>query len=266
MTKLILIIKGFLIGIGKIIPGVSGSLLAISLHVYNEAITAINDLKTNPIKSISYLVPMGIGMMFAILLFSRLILFFLTRYYVLTMFFFIGLIAGSIPSLRKNVCLNKKVYKISFLLAFFLPFFLSIFSNSYQFLPTGNLMDFLILFLMGFLDATTMIIPGISGTATFMMMGWYNYYLFLFSNPFQNIFYTFLFGMGLLLGIFLISRFVAFGFSKHPDFFYTIIYGLLFNALVYLIGNVLLYVTLGLIFPSFMMFFLGFCIVLLFDH
>lgn len=41
MLKLFL--KGFIIGIGKIIPGLSGSLLAINFNVYERAIKAISN-------------------------------------------------------------------------------------------------------------------------------------------------------------------------------------------------------------------------------
>ena len=41
LQKLILFFKGFLIGIGKIIPGVSGSVLAISFGVYEESLKRI---------------------------------------------------------------------------------------------------------------------------------------------------------------------------------------------------------------------------------
>ena len=38
---MLLFLKGFIIGIGKIIPGVSGALLAINFHVYERLINAI---------------------------------------------------------------------------------------------------------------------------------------------------------------------------------------------------------------------------------
>ena len=42
-----LIIKGFIIGLGKIIPGVSGAVLAMMLNVYEPALIAIANIKTN---------------------------------------------------------------------------------------------------------------------------------------------------------------------------------------------------------------------------
>ena len=44
MNSLILFLKGFIIGLGKVIPGVSGSLLAISLGVYEKSLHAIQNL------------------------------------------------------------------------------------------------------------------------------------------------------------------------------------------------------------------------------
>ena len=38
-----LVIKGFLIGMAKIIPGVSGAVLAISLGIYDKCIKAITN-------------------------------------------------------------------------------------------------------------------------------------------------------------------------------------------------------------------------------
>ena len=47
MKKIVLVLKGLLIGIGKIIPGVSGGLIAISLNLYDKCIKAINNLFKN---------------------------------------------------------------------------------------------------------------------------------------------------------------------------------------------------------------------------
>ena len=43
-----LILKGIVIGIGKIIPGVSGSMLAISMGIYQKLIDSINNFFTSP--------------------------------------------------------------------------------------------------------------------------------------------------------------------------------------------------------------------------
>ena len=55
MNTIILFIKGLLIGIGKIIPGVSGAVLAIILKVYDDGIDAIVNFFYNPKKNILFL-------------------------------------------------------------------------------------------------------------------------------------------------------------------------------------------------------------------
>ena len=72
-----LLLKGFIVGIAKIIPGVSGAMLAISLGIYEDSIKAINNIFKNPIKSILYLTPIGIGVLMAITIFSKIIIYLL---------------------------------------------------------------------------------------------------------------------------------------------------------------------------------------------
>ena len=54
MENLFLFLKGLIIGLGKVIPGVSGSLLAILFHVYDEAILAFNHFFEDVFHHFSY--------------------------------------------------------------------------------------------------------------------------------------------------------------------------------------------------------------------
>ena len=53
-------IKGFIIGIGKIIPGVSGAMLATIMGVYDKSIFYICNFKNNIKTAIKYLFPIFI--------------------------------------------------------------------------------------------------------------------------------------------------------------------------------------------------------------
>ena len=165
-----LIIKGFFIGIGKIIPGVSGSLIAISLGVYEKAIEAIVTMKKNFKDNIFYLGQLALGLLISIIGFSNLIVFCLDRYYGYTMFLFIGLMMGNIPSSIKEIKKNTKKNYLYFFISILLVIFIYQFQFEKTFFPEKNLLDFLLVFLIGMLDAVTMIIPGVSGTALFMML------------------------------------------------------------------------------------------------
>ena len=54
--KLILIVKGMIIGIGQIIPGVSGGMLAITLGLYEKGINAISNLFSDLKGNIKFLI------------------------------------------------------------------------------------------------------------------------------------------------------------------------------------------------------------------
>ena len=59
--KLILVLKGVIIGVANIIPGVSGGALAITLGLYEKLITAVNTFFKDFKKNIMFLFPFGIG-------------------------------------------------------------------------------------------------------------------------------------------------------------------------------------------------------------
>ena len=94
-----LFIKGLIIGIGKIIPGVSGLVIAISFGLYEKGIDAINNYFGNVKENTKFLLVLGSGILLSIILMSNLIKILLNKYYFLTMLLFIGLISGGIPSL-----------------------------------------------------------------------------------------------------------------------------------------------------------------------
>ena len=102
MNFLLLIIKGLIIGIGKILPGVSGSVLAISLNVYEKSINAISNIFSDFKNNITYLGFLGFGIITSIFIGSKALLFLLDKYYFYTFSIIIGLIIGTIPTITKQ--------------------------------------------------------------------------------------------------------------------------------------------------------------------
>ena len=174
--KLTLVIKGFLIGVANIIPGVSGGTLAITLGIYEKLIGAISHFFKNLKENIKFIIPIGIGAFLSILLLSRVISFCLDKYTLATILFFIGLILGGIPLLNKKI---KGHYKnvsniIIFLLSFGFVIALSVLKgeNVVSF-ANMNIINYIMLFLVGVVAAATMIIPGVSGSFVLMLLGYY---------------------------------------------------------------------------------------------
>lgn len=212
LNTFILLLKGFVIGIGKIIPGVSGAMLAISFGLYEKCLYAITNFFKNIKENLKLLIPLGIGVVLAIVLGSKIIAFLLINFYLPTILLFIGLIIGGMPSFIKEVfnyrptIKRKFAFTICFLIVFLLAFIKI--DNQYFIYPNYKTA---IYFIMGLIDAATMIIPGISGTAIFMLLGVYEISLSLFSNLtsidsiINHLPLLIPFGSGLLIGILIVS-------------------------------------------------------------
>lgn len=238
MKSLILFLKGLIIGLGKIIPGVSGSVLAISLGVYEEAMHRVDTLFQNFKENLFYLIPLVIGIGLAVLLGSNVILYCLNHFYLFTMIFFVGLIIGTVPGLVKK---QKPKFSDWFIIALIF-FVLYYFYNGLtlpEFVPNDSILSYFYIILLGMIDAATTIMPGISGTATYMVLGSYNFILTLFANPFQNLFYSILFVIGLIVGILIMIKFVNFCFKKYPHQTWNFILAFLFSSVYFLILKVI---------------------------
>ena len=80
MKTLEYIFKGILIGIGKVIPGVSGSLIAYALGLYEPCIEAISNLFKNFKYNLYFLGKIALGILISIMLGSKIIDYFLTNH------------------------------------------------------------------------------------------------------------------------------------------------------------------------------------------
>lgn len=243
MKYIILIIKGMIIGFGKIIPGVSGSLLAMSLGVYETAIYKIRYFFKNLKENTFYFSFLGIGILISIIFGSKMILYFLNHYYALTMFLFIGLILGIVPNIDKKV--NKKdfiYYIVTIITMMFILLILNI-KNKHTFFYENNFISNIQVLWIGFLEAFTMITPGISGTALFMILGYYDFIMALFSNLFLFLFQKpimiFIFFVSLFISIFLVSSMMNFLLSKYEKITYAMILGFGYSSIILLVREIL---------------------------
>ena len=234
-------LKGFVIGIGKIIPGVSGAVLAIIMGVYDKAIYYICNFKSNVYEGSKYLVSLGIGIIVSIILFSKIISYCLSEYYVITMLFFIGLIIGGVPTIISKVKRND--YYIAFI-SFLFFFFISIWGCDNSYIIKNNFTDLIMFFISGILEAIGTIVPGVSGTALLMILGTYNIIISSLGNI-TNISYFLAnlkiivpFVMGTIIGIILFVKLVDYLFRKYSDSVYSFILGILISSIFLLVFQV----------------------------
>lgn len=111
------LVCGVVMGIGGVLPGVSGGILAISLGVYEKMMLAIGNLFRSFRENIRYLLPLAIGTGIGILLTSNVLSMFIERYEPQMLSLFTGLVLGSMPELFGEVTLGGQKLKWKHILA-----------------------------------------------------------------------------------------------------------------------------------------------------
>ena len=243
--KIILILKGIIIGAGKIIPGVSGGMLAITLNVYDKGIKAISEFSKDIKSHLTFLLTLGIGIGISIVTLSKVIKYSLNNFYLPTMLLFIGLIIGGIPSMIKEAKQEKSLKNIIIMLIpFVIVFLLSMTSTIFSSTGTKEV-SFIPLVLIGIVDAITMIIPGISGTAILMMLGYYDIVITSFSTLTDfsllsfNLTILIPFGIGMVLGTIVLSKIINYLLEKYRISSYYAIIGFSVSSVLLLLGETL---------------------------
>ncbi len=111
--NILLMIKGFIMGIANIIPGVSGGTLALTLGIYEEFIEAISHFFEKLKDNVKFLIPIGIGMVISILIFSNVIDASLESFPLPTILLFMGLVLGGLPMIFKRIAGKKDSKKVN---------------------------------------------------------------------------------------------------------------------------------------------------------
>lgn len=241
-------VKGMFVGIANIIPGVSGGTIAVILGIFDKLIDAVNNFTGDIRKNLEFILSIGFGIVFSILVFSSLLEFCLSKYSLPTSTFFVGLVFGSIPLIYKKSILKgiKSLYFIPMIISIGIVILFSTLNSN----NTGRIeevISFLFLtkiFFGGFLAAAAMIIPGISGSFIMVLLGIYPTVIHAISNVSRCIMnlsdITLLtntsatiaiLGLGVIFGILIISKVISFLMDK----FYSVTY---FSILGLVIGSI----------------------------
>ncbi|MDY4236475.1 MAG: DUF368 domain-containing protein [Bacilli bacterium] len=241
---LINFIKGFILGIANVIPGVSGGTMAVSMGLYELILSSIGnffkDIKGNFIK----LLPIILGILVAIVSTSKLVTYALTNYKAQTLCLFIGLIFGGVSLIMRKI--KGKGSKTNYLI-FFVIFFFVI---SLNFLKTGlieisftnmGIIGYLLLLLMGFIASSAMVIPGISGSFILMVLGYYDKIIYTvstitdFSKLGSNLLILVPFGIGVIIGIVFMAKLITNLIKKYETKTYFAIMGFVLSSVVVLL-------------------------------
>ena len=245
---LVLFIKGFIMGIANIIPGVSGGTLALIMGIYEDFINAISHFFSNFKKNILFLLPVFLGMGVAIVSMSNVISFSYKHVPIATTLFFVGLVLGGIPLLTRKLKQssgNKKniINYIVFIMTFSLVIFMALADTIFKGLgdvsfTNLNFIKIILLFLVGVIAAGTMVIPGVSGSLVLMLLGYYYPVintikdLIHFKDIVSNTLVLFIFGIGILVGIVLISKLFEYLFKRQETKTYFGVLGFIYASII----------------------------------
>ena len=243
------IIKGMIIGIANVIPGVSGGTMMVSMGVYEKIIGAVNNLLKDIKKAILTLLPIGIGMFLGIVVFSFVIPYCLEVYPFPTSFCFIGLILGGVPFIvkpaKESLAKDNKKIGVPHILTFLVLFALAVGMAAMNETETSSanfdlsIGFMIIMFLVGVVAAATMVIPGVSGSLVLMILGFYGGIMASISGfisavlswdmpaILHNMGILVPFGIGVIVGIFAVAKLMEWLFAKFPAVTYSGILGLI---------------------------------------
>lgn len=177
MTVIKTFLKGIVAGIGGVAPGLSGSVLMVLMGIYERTVECLGSIFKNFRKKAAFLVPLLLGMLVGVLLFSRVIDLALTHYELATRYAFLGLVLGTIPLFFAQT--RKKGIRVYHYLLMALSalggFFL--FGMHGNVFPTVTEPTILQSMLMGVAVGLSSIVPGVDSSVILAALGFYELYV-----------------------------------------------------------------------------------------
>jgi putative membrane protein len=224
--SILLFFRGLLMGIADVIPGISGGTIALITGIYSKLVKSLSDINTKQLyKSINFkfFIPLGVGILMSIYLFSSVIQSLLISYTGATYSFFIGLILAS------TIFLYKKTRTFRF--------------ESFIFLIFGSLLAYVIsgissnlnnhslplIFFSGALAICAMILPGISGAFILLLLNQYEYLISVIHD--LNLVVIGTFSIGALIGLLSFSKILHYILRKYHNLTLSFLIGLMFGSL-----------------------------------
>ena len=225
--------KGIIVGLGGVAPGLSGSVLLIIFGLYQQTLDALGSLLKDLKKNLLFLGPLVAGMFLGVLLFSKLIDFFMNTYEMPTRFCFLGLILGTLPMVWKEVRkegFSRGYYLVIALAAALGTWFFTVNPNAFPQVSDPTLVQKL---LLGAAVAATAIIPGVDPAVFLSTLGFYEMYVAALANVDLAILIPMV--GGLAVGAVVISFAMSLLFRR----FYTASFSVIFGIFLSMIPNML---------------------------
>lgn len=234
-------------GVAAIIPGISGGTIAFILGIYDELIAAINTLTKQWKASLTLLVPVGLGVLTAIIALTIPLGLAFEYFPIPTVSLFAGFIIGGLPLLSKKASMKRDpISWTTFFIPALLAMSLGVFSvwgelDASSILDQSTLLPKFTLILIGALGVSAFIVPGISGSMLLLSLGFYAPILNSLErilDALPNVFnagndvvnFVFL-GIGLLVGFIAISALMGYLLQHYARAVYIAVFGFVVGSL-----------------------------------
>lgn len=232
-------LKAFIIGSTMTVPGVSGGSMAMILGEYNTLIESVPGLlkKDRFKESFIYLLTFLIAGLLGVFLISRPLSMLLETSYLIVMYFFLGAVIATVPTIVKASKVAERREKI----ITYIPYLLYVAIGgllvfSIRYIPEGafepslehSAASIISQIIGGFLLSIGFVLPGISISYLLIVIGLYETILNAVST--LNILPLIPLGIGGIIGIFTLTGFLTWAMEKHPKATYLIILGFLLGS------------------------------------
>lgn len=245
------LILGVFIGLAVIVPGVSGSTIAIIFGLYVGMLYAFGNIFNDFRRCFMFLLPIGIGVVVGFLAGFIVIQKVFGIYLFQIICLFVGLMAGAVPALTNELKGAKAspLRIILMIVGIIIPIAIGVISimltgdaESSETFTSFPVWRYALYLPLGFIVSITQIVPGLSATAILMAFGQFGPILnslhrdYIFENPEVLGLYAAL-GIGFVAGIVLISRIFSAILKKHKFTAFFMIVGLSFGSIASMFIN-----------------------------
>ena len=254
------VILGVFIGLAVIIPGVSGSTIAIIFGLYTGMLYAFGNILTDFKRCFAFLFPIGIGVVVGFGAGFLVIQKFFEPYIFEVICLFVGLMIGATPALTaeiKGAKLNP-LRAVLFCIGLAIPIAIGVISillsadastsgGAFEVIEPWRIAAY---FPLGFIVSITQIVPGLSATAILMAFGQFAPILdslhvdYLLNNPIAILLFASL-GFGFVCGIIIVSKIFSAILKKHKTTAFFAVIGLSFGSIASMFINTDVFAVYG---------------------
>jgi putative membrane protein len=233
-----LFVKGIAMGTANVIPGVSGGTIALITGIYERLINAIKSFNIKALKllvqfkfkefaahtDLQFLVPLMLGLVFAVLSLAKLFAYLFTDYPVYIWAYFFGLVLASVYFVGKTVESWNSIAVFSFIIGAGIAIAVSIMH------PAAENSSPFYVFLNGVIAIVSMILPGLSGSFVLILLGNYQLIAINAINNFDlSIIIPFALGAG--IGLVVFSHFLSWLFKSYKNQTIALLTGFILGSL-----------------------------------